>query len=254
MLLANCPAVRGRRPQGFELPPFAHDGSLVGTYLARSAYLDEASAIAYARLARELEYHRAPADLVERCKAARVAKLRHARAFGQLAAQRGVRPVSPKARVLPVRSLEEVALENIVEGFVREVYGAAVATLRARAAASPDIRRVMEEVAEDARLHAELALDLATWLQGVLDPVECAWVENAMRHAVVALCTELDREPEHELVWAAGVPSRRDALSIWSGLSHRVWHGLAERVWSAAAVVEPMPASGYRQRMDSVAA
>jgi hypothetical protein len=227
--------------------------SLVGSYLARAAYLDEASAMAYARLSRELEAHGAPAPLVERCRAARVAKLRHACALGRLAVLRGVRPVSPEARVLPVRPLAEVALENIVEGFVREAYGAAVAAFRARCAADPDVRRVMEEIAKDERAHADLAFDVAVWLQGSLDPVSGAWVENAMRHAVVALAEELNRDPAPELVRAAGVPSRRDALALWSDLSHRVWHGLSERVWTATGQAAPA-VQPYRRRMDSFAA
>jgi hypothetical protein len=252
MLLANCPTVKGRRPQGVSVPQIAGT-SLVGSYLARAAYLDEASAMAYATLARELEAHGAPMALVERCRGARAAKLRHARALGRLAVERGGRLAAPEARLLPIRPLVEVALENIVEGFVREVYGAAAATLRSRSAADPDIRRVMEDIAGDERMHAELAFDITAWLQEIIDPIEGAWVENAMRHAVVALAEELNRDPAPELVHAAGVPSRLDALSIWSGLSHRVWHGLSERIWSAASEAAPASAP-YRQRMDSVAA
>jgi hypothetical protein len=81
-------------------------------------------------------------------------------------------------------------------------------------------------------------------------------VENALRHAVVSLAGELDREPDPELVRAVGLPSRLDALWIWRHLSHRVWHGVVERVWTAPAadLTEVMPAKPYRRRMDSVAA
>ena len=126
-------------------------------------------------------------------------------------------------------------LENIVEGFVRETYGAAVARFRARSANDSQIRRVMEEIAADEYMHAQLAFEVATWLQAAIDPVEGAWVENAMRHAVIALARELDVEVEAELSTVVGIPARRDALAIWSGLSHRVWHGISERVWNAAA-------------------
>ena len=68
-----------------------------------------------------------------------------------------------------------------------------------------------------------------------IDPVEGAWVENALRHAAHDLAEELDVEVDAQLCEIAGVPSRGDALAIWSGLSKRVWHSMLERVWSAAA-------------------
>jgi hypothetical protein len=154
--------------------------------------------------------------------------------------------------VLPVRPLAEIALDNIVEGLVREVYSAAVATVCAERAEDPSIRRVMESIAEDERGHAELALDIATWLQGSIDPVEGAWVENALRHAVVSLAKELEAEPDPELVRAVGLPNRLHALWLWSYLSKRIWHGLAECVWTVTCEVKP--AQPYRRRMDSVAA
>jgi hypothetical protein len=216
--------------------------------------LAEASATAYARLARELEAHGAPTELVDRCRVARVAKIRRACGLGRLALESGVRPVSPEARLLPVRPLVDVALENIVEGLVREVYGAAVATVCAERAAAQSVRVVMEGIAEDERGHAALAIDVAVWLQAAIDPIEGAWVEDALRHAVVALAEEVGTDPVPELVHAVGLPSRGNALWLWSYLSHRVWHGLAQRVWTTTSTRDVAPAGPHRRRMDSVAA
>jgi hypothetical protein len=240
MRLSKYCIVEGRRPEGLVLPARsssgASGGSLLGEYLAHAAFLDAASAVAFARLGHELALHGAPDRLVNGCERARLAELRHARSLGRLAERHGARPAMPKPRgVGAVRPLVDIALENIVEGFVRGTYGAAAARFRARAATDPELRSAMESIAEDECTHAELAFAIATWLQAEIDPVEGVWVEDALRHAVVALARELDVEVAAELSTSAGVPPRRDALAIWSGLSHRVWHGLSERLWSAAA-------------------
>jgi hypothetical protein len=234
MSLPKYCIVEGRRPEGL-LPPPAGRGSILGRYLASAAYLEAASAVAFARLARELEFHRAPLSLVVACERAREVELRHARSLGRLAQEHGGTPVTPEPKTVRVRPLVNVALDNIIEGFVRETYGAAGASFRARTAGDVRIREVMEGIAEDERELAELAFEIALWLQGAIDPIEGVWVEDAMRHAATALARELDVEVEPELTERAGVPGRGDALAIWSGLSKRVWHGLSERVWSSAA-------------------
>lgn len=232
--LPNSFIVEGRRPAGMMLPESTPGASIVGDYFARAAYLEAASSVAFTRLGRELEAHGAPDELVDACRSARLAEQRHARSFGRLAQQHGARPVTPKAQTVRIRPLVDVALENIVEGFVRQTYGAAVARFRARSASDFHVRRVMEEIAQDEYVHAELAFDVAIWLQSAIDPLEAAFVEDTLRHAVVALAEELDVEVDAELCARAGVPSRRDALMIWSGLAKRVWQGISERVWSAA--------------------
>lgn len=233
-LPAYC-IVEGRRPRGLVSPEPIPGATVLGDYFARAAYFEAASVAAFARLGRQLEAHGAPERLVDACHRARLAELDHARHMSRLARRHGARPPSPRAQPMGARSLVDLALENIVEGFVRETYGAVVAEYRARAAGDPEIREVMNDVARDERRHAELAFDIAVWLQSVIDPVEAAWVENELRHAVVSLAREIDVEVHPELCERVGVPSRLDALAIWSGLSKRVWHGLSELVWNAAA-------------------
>lgn len=226
--------VEGRRPAGLPRP----DGRLVpvlGAYLAQAAHLDAASAFAHERLARELDAHGAPRWMLEACDRAGVAEQAHAAAFARLAERRGVVATAPAVPDLSVRALLEVAIENAVEGLVRQTCGAALARFRARNAADPELRRVMAVVAEDEHEHAELAFAIATWLHAALDPVERVLVEDAMRHAATSLAAELDVDPEPVLCDQAGVPDRLDALAIWSGLSHRVWHGIAADVWNVAA-------------------
>ena len=164
----------------------------------------------------------------------RVAELRHARSLGRLAENYGVRPTTPHRQKVRVRSLVDIALVNIVEGFVRTTYGAAAAEHRSRAAKETNIRAVMADIASDENIHAELAFDIAVWLQAEIDPIEGVLIEDTLRHAVVALARELDTEVAPELHEIAGVPNRGEALAIWSSLSRRVWHGLSEHVWDAA--------------------
>lgn len=237
MHLPEYRIVEGRRPVGLEMPQPtpSPSGHVVGAWLAQAACLEAASALAYARLARDLELYGAPERLVEGSARARLNELRHARIVGRLAERFGVRPVTPPpAEHLPLRSLVDVAIVNIVEGFVRTTYGATAAEYRARSAGNAEVREVMQEIARDELRHAELAFDVAVWVEAEIDPVEGVWVESTMREAVVSLARELDVEVAPELTEVAGVPSRIDALAIWSTLSKRVWHGLADRVWNSA--------------------
>jgi hypothetical protein len=237
--------VEGRRPVGFiplDLEPKrgpvveAGISSTLGEYFAQAAYLEASSAMAFARLGSELDAHEAPRALIDRCGIAQESELKHARSFGLLASELGSEPTRPQMlHGRHVRPLVDIALKNAVEGLVRQMYGATVARFRARTASDPKIQRVMAEVAEDEQENAQLAFDLGIWLQTAIDPIEGVWVENAMRHAAVSLVREIDVEVASELCDRAGVPTRRDALAIWSGLSHRVWHGITERVWNAAA-------------------
>jgi hypothetical protein len=246
--------VEGRRTQGLTMPAPAMSttsSTVVGEYFACQAYLETASALAFARLAAELELHGAPDRLVDACERAGVAELRHANRLRALAKKHGSTRLlkesslllekSASTRMRTARPLIDIALENIVEGLVRQTYGATVAQFRALHTQSkdPGTRALMEEIARDERAHAELAFQVATWLQSQIDPIEGAWVENALRHAARSLVREIDVPVDPELI-KAGIPSRADALSMWSGLSKRVWHGLAEELWQS---IDPTPAA-----------
>lgn len=226
--------VEGRRPQTWARPA-PKQGCVLGVYFAEAAYCEAASAVAFERLAYELAAYDAPEELVEACERARVNELRHAARLARVAEAFGVEATMPRRTQLPIRPLVDIAMENAVEGVVRQTYGAAAASFRARTAEDPDLRALMASIARDEHEHAELAFEIARWLQGAIDPIEGALVEDAMRHAARRLARELDVDPDPVLCAEAGVPGRLDALAIWSGLSHRVWHGLSERVWDAAA-------------------
>jgi hypothetical protein len=221
--------VEGRRPEGLT-DPEPDSESVLGDYFARAAYLQSGSANAFARLGRELENHGAPSHLVEGCDRARAAELRHADACASLADDYGAIAITlQEEHEFLVRPLVAVALEDVVEGFVRVTYGAVVARCRARSAGNPRLRRVMRDIAVDERGHAQLASQITSWLNGAMDETEVAWIDRAMRHAVASLLHEIDVERHVDLSWQLGLPSRRDAVAIWSGLSQRIWQPCSTR-------------------------
>ena len=223
MVLSMFAIVEGRRPEDFFAPEPKEGACPLGDYCARAAYHDSASASAFLRLARELEEHGAPASLVDGCQAAHLAELRHAQSFGELAEDYGVVAEAPPSTIVSIRPIVAVALENVVEGLVRETYGAVVARHRARSAGNPRIRQVMTTIARDEHVHARLARDIASWFATNLTELENVWVDNAMRHAARSLSREVDVDVEADLSWDAGLPSRRDAVGICAGLFERIW-------------------------------
>lgn len=202
----NC----GRRPEALELVGAA-PGSGVGGELATMAELEAASVPAFDRLARELAAHGGPAELVRRAGMAMRDEGRHARAIGALAAQHGATPRSISVAELPLRPLEAIAIENAVEGCVREAYGALVATYQAEAA-EPALRATFRAIARDERRHAALAEDVHAWIVGALAPASRAAVELARAAARAELRASLGTSPACEPL---GVPGGAAAVALF---------------------------------------
>lgn len=203
----------GRRPEGFAQAPEV-DGNALGKYFSSLGELEAASIGAFARLARELVAHGAPPDLPVRAESARRDEIRHARVMARLARKYGQRvpPVPPVSRT--VRELEAIAIENAVEGCVRETFGALLATWQARAAADTSIRNVMLTIAEDETEHAALAWDLAEWLDERLSPDARARVDVARQRAIEELEAELGASVPRQLTVTAGLPRTEAALAL----------------------------------------
>lgn len=176
--------VEGRRPQGFVERPLEQT---VAGWLAHAADLERVSIDAFRILARELAYHRAPHELVAwACRAAED-EVRHANALGGLARREGAtlggEPVEHRA----TRDLLSIALENAVEGCVRETFGAVVAGWQAKHAHRVDIRRTMARIYVDETSHAELAWNIHAWIMTKLSDEERAEVAAAMVRAFAEL-------------------------------------------------------------------
>jgi len=127
-------------------------------YLGTMECLEAASVPAFLRLADELRQHGAPAALVARAEQAAADEVGHAAGFAHLRAERGAPSAASPVEVPQApRSLEALAVENAVEGCVRETFGALVAGYQARTAGDEALRRIMTRVAAEELLHAELA-------------------------------------------------------------------------------------------------
>jgi hypothetical protein len=182
----------GRRTDGVA-DPSRCDESRLGDVFAARAYLEEVSVHAFARLERELAAHGAPARLQRDARRARRDEVRHAAMTARLARRFGGTPRSPEPpAATPVRSLLAIAIENAVEGCVRETYGAVVGLVEAKQSRDAGVRRAMESIAADECRHAELAWAIAAWAMPRLTPEERAEVERAKRDAVEKLAHEGD--------------------------------------------------------------
>jgi hypothetical protein len=208
----NCAI--GRRPEGLARASAREDGA--GDFLARIARLEAASVPAFGRLVRELRTHGAPRALVARAVRARRDEVRHARVMARLAGKYGSSVPGAEVGPLPVRPLEEVAIDNAIEGCVRETYGALVATFQAERASDPEIASEMRAIAHDETDHAALSWDFARWATERLDEESRARVEAARLRALAELAAELETEPPPEAVAIAGFPTRAQAKALFS--------------------------------------
>jgi hypothetical protein len=186
--------------------------SSLGLYFERMAYLEAASVLSFRRLRAELQCHRAPRRLVRAASRAVGDEIKHARRMTRLALRHGVRPASPALEPTPPRSLAELAIENAVEGCVGETHGALVTAFQSRHAPTPSLRAVFRRIARDELRHAELAWDLAGWLERRLTPAERRACDDALSDALARLSQHEGHDPG--LGAALGLPHPRVASRL----------------------------------------
>ena len=207
----------GRRPAYFAALGFgpAPAGREVGTHFARAACMEAGSVEAFRRLRDELRAHRAPARLVRAASRAVRDELRHVRQTSALARGFGEHPLVPP---LPpdraVRSLEAVALDNAVEGCVRETYSALECMWQARRAGDPVVRSTMKRIARDEMEHLALSWSVHAWAMQRLGRAARTRVHEAQREQVEVLAREMARDPVESLVTTAGLPPARASQAL----------------------------------------
>jgi hypothetical protein len=218
--------VAGRRPARFvatrrSCPPTTRTGA----WLAEQAMLEAASVRAFADLLGDLTVHRAPRSLRRATVRAAGDEVRHAQACVRLARRHGarVRPVETPAA--PRRSLRQLAIDNAVEGCVRETYGAVVAGYQARAAADPAIAAAMVDIARDEAAHARLAWCLHHWLAPRLSPTTRAEVATAAGVARAELRASAG-SADKTLARVAGLPDPAVAHYMLDALDAAAWPAL----------------------------
>jgi hypothetical protein len=216
----------GRRPPGLRNPERPKTGarSRVGEYLARAAYLEAASVDAFRILERELVSYGAPKRMLRSARRAARDEVRHARMTSALARRYGGAASTPaRLERRGPRSLESMALENAVEGCVRETYGALLGMWQATAAQDPVVRAAMKRIARDETRHAELSWEVARWIERKLDRPARERVRAARRAAIERLAEEVASEPSVDLARPLGLPHAREAAELLSGLDRALW-------------------------------
>lgn len=208
----------GRRPPGLHRAVAARALDEVGDWLARAAYVEAAAAVAFHGLSRELRALDAPHSLVRAAERAIHDEVRHARSMHTLARHRGARPLIPRASPFRFRSLEELALDNAVEGCVRETYGALVAGWAATHAHDRDIARAMAVIHDDETRHAALSLTIDGWATRQLGRAGRRRVARARRAGVAALRDALRVEPAPPVVRAVGLPTAAESAVLLQAL------------------------------------
>jgi rubrerythrin len=206
----------GRRPPGWTE---THGGGGTGELLARAAELEAASVFAFETLAAELAAHGAPSRLAALARHAAREEHGHAVLVTALARRFGSEPVAPRVAARPHRSLEEIALDNAVEGCAGEAFGALVAGFQAERSPDPEVRSVFSRIAREEASHALFSLELAEWLAGRLDP-------SAIDRARIAERARLDQLRTGDAPMAGeaasevlGLPSPREARDLAALLS-----------------------------------
>ena len=178
----NC---TGRLTEGYCAPEGTRSE---GERLAAMAYLEAVSVHAFERLQWELEVHRAPASLLREARRACRDEVRHTVMTTCLARRHGASPRLPEAPApARARTLFEVALENAVEGCIRETYGAVLGLVEAQTSRDVTLRRAMQSIAADECRHAELAWAVHAWAMPRLTGDERRAVERAMKDAVAEI-------------------------------------------------------------------
>jgi hypothetical protein len=209
----------GRRPRGLELSHLVAGAPATGRYYARIAELEAAAVIAFDFMLAELTAASAPGVLLRRVEHARRDEVRHARVMAALATRYGAIVTEPSVAPRLTPTLLEMALENVMEGCVRETWGALSARYQSQMAESAAERLIWGEVADDEARHAALSWDLHAWFTSQLSEAEQLEVEGAQQRAWDELMRELDAEPDREVQRLAGVPSRSTALQLASDLA-----------------------------------
>lgn len=210
----------GRKPTGYADPD--NPGLDLGAHFARAAEVEALAVIAFKNLREELAELGAPRTLLRALSSAARDEVRHARSTARLARRFGGVAAWPRAVRRTPRSLEAIAIENAVEGCVREVYGALSAVWQARAAQDPAVRSAMRKIARDEIRHAALSLKVQRWLEPRLDAASRRRVAQARRRAIRELERELAVEPPPDTVRLAGHPSAAQARRLFGALEERV--------------------------------
>jgi hypothetical protein len=218
----SCNGILGRRPDGLDAFALSNAHDPVGDFFAMCAYLEEASVHAFRIMRRELRAFGAPGDLLDGAARAQADEVKHTRMTKAIAHAYGGRPKKVRMKKHPKRSLEEIALENAVEGCVRETFGALLAMWQAEHATDASIAEAMKEIAVDETRHAAFSWAVAGWVDELLDVEARARVAAARDRAFAVLEKEIEAEPHPAVVDRAGMPCSRDQKRLLATMKNEL--------------------------------
>lgn len=217
----NCAI--GRRPDGLCDSQLAQASTSVGQFFAEAAYLEEASVTAFRRLYKELVAYKAPKELLRLAKRSARDEIQHTRITKRLARKYGGVPKRPTIQKHASRSLEDFARENLVEGCVRETYGALQALWQAHHAQDLEVKHAMVRIARDETRHAFLSHKIARWVMHKLDLATRKRLMQAQHEAITQLRSELAYEPDQDVRRCAGLPQATQAQVLLNQLHAHIW-------------------------------
>ena len=217
----SCPG--GRRPRRLAFGHGRRTTSAAGQWFAELCQLEAASVPAFETLEAELEHAEAPRPLVSAARAAAGDERRHTRLAARLAERFDAAPARPVVGPSGDRALGDMAEENIVEGCVREAYGAALAMVQATTAVDPVVRAAMQSIAIDETRHAALALAVHRWAAGRLGARAQARVADAGATAVQQLRASAGCDWSPVLGATIGLPPPPVARALVDHLSRTLW-------------------------------
>ena len=203
----------GRRPRGVRKSQ-SEPQNAVAHYFSRMAHDESASILAFSRMRDELVRHAAPRALRAATRRAMRDERRHARIMSSLARAHGGNIAQPRSRKIKPRSIEAMAVENIVEGCIHETFGAIVLRWQSLHAPNEKLRASFASIADDEANHAALSWALASWIANRLDFAANRRVRRARDRAVLALRKAVSRSCT-ERVAVAGLPSTEQRAALF---------------------------------------
>lgn len=211
----------GRRPPGlYSCPEEQSPG--VGGYLSRMAFYEEASIDAFHALAAELRAHGFPEVLAKAAERAAADELRHAQWLRALAAKHGALGTRPLVKQTGVRSLEELAIDNAVEGCGREAFGSLVGWYQAATAGDDLFREVIMRIADDETRHAALSYAIHTVARFRVSSEVRRRIDEVREEALTTLASSVAERPPATLAKAFGLPSGSAARRLAQDFANTV--------------------------------
>jgi len=213
-------ACAGRRaPQVVEHTPGSRaPTSKAAAWVADVARLEAEAVFAFAQLHRELVALDAPPRLLAQVKRAIADEVRHARDTSALTVALGGEAPRVVAAEIPLRSVAAIAFDNVVEGCVRETWGALVASVQAQRAKTPALRALFAQIAADETAHAGLAIELHDWLRTRAGAPTDQELEGARREATASLRREVEAAAPVDDDGLLGLPTKAETRDLFTNL------------------------------------